>query len=272
MDKEKFKKLVSNPDFISGIYNYCDRWCERCMYTTRCATFAVSEEQFKDPEKRDIDNKEFWDTISEAMHLTRELLEELAAERGINLDDLNVEEAVVQDKKIDAQAKDQPWTIAAKAYGKMVMDWFESAEGLFERKQEELNEEAEMELPGFDPDLEADTINDAVEVIHWYSPQVFVKLMRATSGKMAEAIDLGDDEDFPRDSDGSAKVALIGIDRSIAAWGTLYKAFPSRQNDIIDMLVHLDRLRRASEQAFPHARAFVRPGFDAPVPQVCVSK
>jgi len=28
MDKERLKKLVQNPGLISGIYNYCARWCE----------------------------------------------------------------------------------------------------------------------------------------------------------------------------------------------------------------------------------------------------
>ena len=60
----------------------------------------------------------------------------------------------------------------------------------------------------------------------------------------------------------SAKVALIAIDRSIAAWGQIYKHFPEHTNDILDILVHLDRLRRKTETTFPNARAFVRPGFD----------
>ncbi len=33
MDKEQLKKLAKDPKFISGIYNYCDRWCERCAFT-----------------------------------------------------------------------------------------------------------------------------------------------------------------------------------------------------------------------------------------------
>ena len=46
-------------------------------------------------------------------------------------------------------------------------------------------------------------------------------------------------DDFPKDSDGSSKVALIAIDRSIAAWGNMRKHFPERGDDIIDLLVHL---------------------------------
>lgn len=50
MDKEQMKKLAENPKFISGIYNYCDRWCERCPFTSRCMNFALDEEQFGDSE------------------------------------------------------------------------------------------------------------------------------------------------------------------------------------------------------------------------------
>jgi hypothetical protein len=38
--------------------------------------------------------------------------------------------------------------------------------------------------------------------------------------------------------------------------------FPEQEDTILDLLVHLDRLRRKIEKTFPDARAFVRPGFD----------
>jgi hypothetical protein len=37
---------------------------------------------------------------------------------------------------------------------------------------------------------------------------------------------------------------------------------PQREDNILDILVHLDRLRRKTETVFPNAKAFVRPGFD----------
>ncbi len=96
----------------------------------------------------------------------------------------------------------------------------------------------------------------------WYQHFIYVKLLRAVQGKLEETPQ-GLDE-FPKDSDGSAKVALIAIDRSIAAWGQMREHFPQRRDDILDVLVHLDRLRRKTETLFPDARAFVRPGFDSP--------
>ena len=46
MTKQRIKQLANNPQFIPGIFNYCDRWCERCPFTARCLNFALSEEQF----------------------------------------------------------------------------------------------------------------------------------------------------------------------------------------------------------------------------------
>jgi hypothetical protein len=69
-------------------------------------------------------------------------------------------------------------------------------------------------------------------------------------------------KDIPSDADGSAKIALIGMDRSIAAWAVILKSMPEQEKVILDFLVRLERLRRETERTFPKARAFVRPGFD----------
>src|SRR5215212_7116601 len=42
--------------FIVGIYNYCDRWCETCRFTSRCRLFAdgAEHEAMTDPEMKAI--------------------------------------------------------------------------------------------------------------------------------------------------------------------------------------------------------------------------
>ena len=69
-------------------------------------------------------------------------------------------------------------------------------------------------------------------------------------------------DDMPKDSDGTAKIALIAIDRSIGAWGTLLHAYPARMTATLAILALLSRLRLEFEQEFPEAWSFVRPGFD----------
>jgi hypothetical protein len=72
-------------------------------------------------------------------------------------------------------------------------------------------------------------------------------------------------DEIPEDANGSAKVALISIDRSIAAWSQMSRHFPERDDEILNIVLHLDRLRRKAETTFPDARSFVRPGLDSTV-------
>lgn len=121
MDKELIKKLAANPDFISGIYNYCDRWCERCPFTSRCLNFALSEEQFADPEARDIDNEAFWQKLTETFQVALDMLKEMAEQEGIDLDSLDVEEAVEEEQLIEEVAANHECARAAAVYGKWWM-------------------------------------------------------------------------------------------------------------------------------------------------------
>lgn len=96
------------------------------------------------------------------------------------------------------------------------------------------------------------------------SVSIAVKTMRALSARIDERMDerAAEIAEFPKDSDGSAKVALIGIDRSIAAWRLMQLSLPERQISIVPLILQLERLRQRIESAFPEAREFVRPGFD----------
>jgi len=86
VNRDRLKKLASDERFIPGIYNYCDRWCERCPQTSRCLNFSISEEEFSDPETRDIRNQAFWKKLSEILEETFELLKEGAEKWGIELE------------------------------------------------------------------------------------------------------------------------------------------------------------------------------------------
>ena len=57
-------------------------------------------------------------------------------------------------------------------------------------------------------------------------------------------------------------MALIGIDRSVAAWRLMQIALPEREESIVPLILQLERLRQWLEKVFPDARDFVRPGFD----------
>lgn len=223
--------------------------------------FALSEEEFDDPQTQDINNEAFWAKLSEVFQVTLEMVKESAEELGIDLDSLDIEAAKDEERVIDETAENHECARAAKAYAETVKNWFDSSEELFEQKADALSLQARLELPNSDPAGEAAGLKDAVDVIRWYQHFIYVKLLRAIRGTLEETPQCLDE--FPKDSDGSTKIALIAIDRSIAAWGQVRQHFPQREDDILNILVQLDRLRRKTESVFPDARAFVRPGFDS---------
>jgi len=260
MDKEELKKMARNPALISGIYNYCDRWCERCPFTSRCLNYASSEEQFDTPESRDIENRAFWDKLQETFRMTIEMIREMAEEQGIDLDEPLPEEQIKEQERIRRASRDHELSRLSRRYGKMVNEWFGGAEEVLKEKGDEIGQQALLELPRTNPLVDAASIADAAEVIRWYQHFIHVKLVRSLQGMM-EGVPEGL-EDYPKDSDGSAKIALIAMDRSLGAWGVLRKYFPEKEDTILEQILFLDRLRRKTEKVFPGARSFVRPGFD----------
>jgi hypothetical protein len=260
MKKEDIKKRAENKNFISGIYNYCDRWCERCFFTARCMNFAMTREVSADPEVSDITNEKFWQSLSEIFKVTREMLEESAKELGLDLDSVDFEESSREESIKDKIVQNHECCRAAKKYDQMVDEFFESEYIPSLRVIDQSQAKIAPELLKIDRPAGPATLDELVEIIYWYHYFIYVKLMRSVRGALGDTPEELDT--FPKDSDGSAKVALIGIDRSIAAWRGLYDYFPSHRDQILEIIVHLDRLRKRVEKIFPQARNFIRPGFD----------
>jgi hypothetical protein len=252
MQKERQKIASENPNYIPGIYNYCDRWCEKCSLNKRCMNFALEDEYFPDP--MNMNNSALWEKLKEIFEDTIEMLKEISAQDGIDIysPETNKTEQL---KKFNLREKES--IQSAKKYGTMVNVWFKKSNNLLLKKEEEIDLENSLDLPNMD--TEGITMfNDAVDIIQWYQHFIYVKLSRAIDNELEK-----NEPDQPiRDSDGSAKISLISIDRSIAAWGILLKNLPESEDDILPILIHLNKLRSNIEQIFPNARKFIRPGFD----------
>jgi len=236
MRRRTLTELANNPDLISGVYNYCDRWCERCPLTSRCLVYATEQEDNDWRENHDIRNEAFWKKLSKIFQDTREMINEWASDAGVNLT-APIEDDHTHHKRKRQLVDNHPLTKAGKKYANAASDWFR-----------EFDQTIEINELG---------VTDAREVIQWYQYQIAVKTIRALSGQNEEF-----EADFPKDSDGSAKVALIGIDRSIAAWRMLQLSLPEREESIVPLILQLDSLGRRLEKGFPEARDFIRPGFD----------
>lgn len=279
MTPQDLDRLLDNPNLISGIYNFCDRWCERCQFTARCFLYATENEQRArraqrrrsepsptTPARTDDENAEFWEELQETFETTFALLRQMIAESGFDPSSITPEEEAAMEEKrrrLDEAVEEHALATSSEAYMHQVKQWFENAEGLFAEKGEALTALLRMNVAEAQVEAEAAAITDAVEVIRWYQYFIHVKLRRALSGLLDEEEEIEeDDPERPADQHVSAKLALIAIDRSIGAWGRLLRTFPPRETETLELLVGLDRLRRAVEQSFPKARAVVRPGFD----------
>lgn len=261
MNKDRAVTEEIKTNIIPGIHNYCDRWCERCPFSSRCLSYTLEKEDYDTPESRNMGNKKFWDKLSETFRMTRELIKQAAEDQGIDLEEIDTMENDKLHEKSHEYAEKQPTAIAARKYSSITSEWFYEINHLFSIDFNEEGNSLIVHPTTNHPGVDMDEVEDAVSVIRWYQFQISVKLMRALNGVVME----NEDElwnDLPKDSDGSAKVSLIGIDHSIAAWGLLMKNYPAEENSILDMLVYLERLKTDIETEFPNARGFIRPGFD----------
>lgn len=257
------KNIAKDNRFITGIYNYCDRWCERCPQTSRCLNYTIVKEEFADPEARDIHNNVFWKNLSGILNDTLDLINEKAAAEGIDLNALDVDESEEKDRSVMEIADDHEISRAARAYSRITEDWFNEAEAFLEKSEE--TDSDTMSIADAARVPEDNDLEDALEVVRWYQHQIYAKLVRAISSRMEEDAGISQNPgEEARDSDGSVKVALIGIDRSIGAWGIIRNQIPCfNKNEIRIIMTHLIKLRRKIETAFPDARIFIRPGFDS---------
>lgn len=263
--RKRLRELAGEERFISGIYNYCDYWCARCLLNARCLNYAMELERANEAPAQEADDQTFGDELLDILTDTVEMLREMAVESSVDLEALEADpelDAIMAEKESRLQrATEHPLAIASMAYVKMVDDWFEAAGPAFQAKEDALNAQVRLGLNEADLDAVAYALTEAVAVIRWYQFFLHVKLQTALHQAAEEPHPLLADE--PRHCDGIAKIALIAIGRSLDAWDTLGRMFPQHETGILEILAHLDRLRRDAEVEFPDAWAFIRPGFDA---------
>jgi hypothetical protein len=243
--------MSGEPDLIAGIYSYCDRWCERCAFTSRCLQFRIEtgeKESGGALQEFDALNARFWQEMGEALVQAMRFIRDIAAKEGLGADELQ-KETVFSELPASSyrNAREHPCSNAALVYAGMVNEWFASADDISDADASLLsNVPASLEEP--------------VQIIRHYQYFIYPKIVRAIEGRMSDT-SAGVNE-LENDANGTAKIALITIDRSLAAWSLFYGEYPAKEDGTLSILVHLDRLRRSVEVVFPAARSFKRPGLD----------
>lgn len=242
-------------DFYPLIYNYCDRWCERCRFNSRCLNYTLLNETMTDESQDDIHKKiqMLFDEISE-------ILERFMVEEGLFIDDFPDYSEVEGNEDIENKVEASPVVAMSLSYFNDVYQWFADNSDAIESFVRRLNNIISSGNYEGDPIDELLSLHDVVDIITYYHSFIYVKLKRAVWDVTNKNID----EVFEKiDSNLSAKLALIAIDRSIDSWNIMREILYN-ENDIIipDFAGKLIKLRTMAEDKFPDARSFVRPYFD----------
>jgi hypothetical protein len=253
--------MAWDPDHIDFISEYCDRWCERCPLTHKCATFTRES----DPEELEAHSEAVEDAMealrvelalpdtpgrgcAESMWMTPDVAEETDTE--------------VEGDASRQSVRDHPLMVEALDYSVDAFTWLK----LYGEATRARAAGVVTEHPGSEEGavlrMEAERVVDALDVVRWDSMLIAAKLRRALVGKADGGQSFCSDP-AQTDWNGSAKLTLILVERSEAGWRLIRRWAP--ESDIANQLADtLASIRVAVERAFPLAGRFIRPGFDEP--------
>lgn len=260
MPRKKIKK-VTEAGFIPGIYNYCDRWCERCGQRLYCMSFVMGkkiEEKggFNFDREANREGDSIWNRLKEVFESTYEVLHELADERGIDVEDIYTSENInkefwgeefenlIKGERSDSRIDQSDIIRICMIYEELADKCLEKIFILLDKKEKN------------------EVVDEAVEVINWYLDLIQAKMRRALCAYYYQMSSGKKESD---DYNGSAKVALLSIDRSIDSWKKLFEICTPYLLEMQHIVVVLEQLRVDIERQFPDARAFLRPGFETAV-------
>ncbi len=243
---------MDNQDFIAGIYNYCDRWCERCPFTRRCRHFM----SFSDEDIPDITSENFWDSLVESFDRAMRIVQNHIEAQGMDWEEFKSEALIEEVLSPSLTTEQQSLDALTKTYYMQARKWFGEHEFLFEKKGVELTKNLKL---GIDVLPEAKRINEATEIIKQYLFFISSKVHRAIHSTYSR---WPEEDEVQNDANGSAKIALIAVQRSLGAWEIVRSTFPDYTDDMLEIFVLLGKIQQQIQRQFPRLEEFVRPGFD----------
>ncbi|MBI9033600.1 MAG: hypothetical protein JEZ03_03915 [Bacteroidales bacterium] len=242
-EREERKRIIkdtiistSEDGLISGIYDYCDRWCEKCTKTDECLLFKQEKNFFPENENIDINKQEFWDIISDIHEVTLSLLDKSNPKLGL---DRREEPDIKLSTKPELTKEQSELNDLAQLYTHQVIQWFKKNDHTI-RENIESWEVRDIDYHAL----------DHFQTIQWYHTFIAIKTDQALFNL--------DESDI----NGSAKLAIIGIDKSIMAWIKLLNIFEDFEDEILETLRLLTEIKEKIVVLFPDAEAFKRPGFE----------
>ncbi|UJP63934.1 hypothetical protein [Mongoliitalea daihaiensis] len=247
-----------NPQNIPGIFNYCNRWCERCPFSDRCTLYQQEHGDWPD-EDADMNEDAFWDKLKGNLENSMDMLQELADEQGIDLNEITQEEQeeAYHEMQVNELMVDiNPLSNLTSDYLDTCLTWVKNSE-IWASLHEHIH------LQSGDKINELEAIRDeSLEVIQWYMTLIPSKVHVALNSK--EEADFWDQ--YPveeRHYNGIAKLILVCLKDSLEAWEGLESLFSSAPEQLLYAKSLLSTIESQIRAQFPDAELFKRPGFDS---------
>lgn len=252
--KSELLKVQNQDHFISGIHNYCDKWCERCPKTAFCAVFAM-EDSFKVNESDKKDLKESLNYMSNMFEIVFEMIQETMEKHNIVITDEDMEVSKI------AIAAESNFT-DNHALTKIAKDYFMQTNAILENNHEFFQMEIDKTIALFANEKQTEllSLKDSFEVIKWYCTMIPAKISRGV-GNIFDNDDLEDDWAID-ERYGTFKVALISIKRSMIAWAKILEIFPEKEDEILVVLILLEKMLKYVTEICPEAANHKRIGFE----------
>jgi hypothetical protein len=222
---------------IESIFNYCDRWCERCRFTARCTLYRDLQE-----DEAAYPGSTLVETVHRQFEKTRTMLAEDCEREGIDFASILKEADESKDEMEEERARlhEDPLVVTAKRYTGLVYPILQALDPVVRMRGDQ-------------------TVIEAIDTLEWFHAMIAAKIYRALSGLAAEP----DNIEVQTDFNGSARVARLGIAQSIAAWRVLMEMGRATADGVPAKLVTmLEELDAELATRFPRAAEFIRPGFD----------
>ncbi len=243
--------------FIPGIYNYCDRWCERCQMTQRCFLYYQDSRRTAEHLAKGEDPHD-WNIILQDVHKnlqeTMEMIRKHAEEEGIDLEAIDTKSLP---EELDPS--EHPLHVKAHKYSMATHEFLKKCRNIINEDIKNINTgNVILQLEAAE---NIEEIKECFEVISWYHMFIAVKINRALHSKM-EAEQEGDEKytSFSwEDASGSAKIAYDGLVKSMDALTKALEWNQSLHNDIIPLLSDVYGLINGIDQEFPGHKEFKWP-------------
>ncbi|HYW96481.1 MAG TPA: hypothetical protein VE870_12885 [Bacteroidales bacterium] len=211
------------PGVVPGIYNYCDRWCFFCQSKTKCSLYV------QDLLMREHEGINTKGEIMCIMEVTKDFIEDHGEELGMEWCGDQAEEP-----RIEPEAMYDDLNRRVSLYAEQAINWVQVCADYVPENEEVLG---------------------AMHIVGYYTWIIMSKIIRAS-------LPVNEIPEAQLGRNGSAKVALISLDKSLGSMVILYEHFSAFQDEILSMMKDLSCIIDSVEYYFPDARYFKRPGLD----------